>query len=456
MNKITEDDKVLSNSILELLTEQSSLFREQIFNPKEQVLREPAPFELRNIEGETVIFLPQNFMEIVNNPFKTGMSSILASSKFVFKYTKKELLTRVSEEAENFFIGYFRTITRSPEENETVNFSSGNAINKGATQAKLMILRILMEDYSKIANFLPNECFYSEARIDFISFFLSEMIIEKDIPTLKVLKENILRILMRFLRSSNIPSKWSMLETYLIPCNKVLEGLYQTKEKMVKGKKKFVAIKPKRPSRRIEIIYPEERQYIEYSENCFSSFKKISDSIKGGCPMSKVIKVREELFLLTQMKREVVKKFSAPLSYRRKVFERIIKDHKLKKNMNKGNLEIILNLVKSDEVSLSPKERIDMSSYNILVSCKCDGRLLNGFKAILEGKSLKISSKKIYECENNDTMEELLDSNLAFLYKDNESPNYKRYYDFLKGRTDIDPENPTKGEESPFVEDENH
>jgi len=369
-----------------------------------------------------------------------------------YHYTKKDFDTKANEEVDNFFIGFFRTISRSPEEKETVSFSAGSPLSRGATQAKIMFLRTLRENYSKIANYLPDECFYSTGRLDHIYFFLTEMIVEKDIKTLKLLKDNILKLLMRFIRVTGIAEKWKFLTSYKVPSSKVLEGLYRYKEKVVKGKKKSVPTKPKRPSKRIEVIYPEEKAFIEMYEGSFADFNSLTKKLKDGIPLDLCDKYHFDCSKLTRERWETVKRFSAALSYRRKILVKIAKELKLKTGLTKATIKIVVQAILDREVEISHNEFIDLSSYNIITSGKGMTRLSNGYKNVILNKSLYSSLVKIHEDDNSDTYMELLNSNLELIYKDGDRPNLKRHLEKLKSREDDVKTDDLEKDESPDPE----
>jgi len=254
-------------------------------------------------------------------------------------------------------------------------------------------------------------------------FFLSELIVEKDRELIKHLKENICRIFMKFIRSSRIADSWQFLNEYKVPSSKVLEGLYRYKEKVVKGKKKSVPKKPKRPSKRIEVIYPEERLFIDMYEGCFIEFNNLTTRLKAGVAFSECEKEYLAAAGLTSKKWEIVKRFSAPLSYRRKVLLKMSKELKLKQGLTKANIKIILQAVLDREVEISKNEIVDLSSYNIINAGKGMTRMSNGFKNILLKKDINLSLKKIHESDNYETFLDLLKSNLEFIYSEEARPD---------------------------------
>jgi len=425
IHDIPEED---SKNIFESLAINLKVYEETIFNPEGSISQEPDPFSLKKVKDGYIIYLPQNFSEITCIPFRVGMSKILSSTTFALAYTKKTLTTKTNGEIENFFIGLFRTLDRTPESDEKASFSNGDALAKGASQAKLTMMKALFDrEFSKVQQFLPDEIYFGEARLEYINFYLSEMIVDNNMITLRIARENISKLILRYVKKTKLFKQWDMLTSYKVPMSKVLEGLYSYKEKVIKGKKKSSPIKPREPSKRIEVIYSSERQFMEYHEICFVDFHKLTKKHKDGVPLLSCEDVRLEASSLTKQKWEVVKKFSAPLSYRSKVLLRIAKELKLKQGITRQTIAQIVEEIAKGEISLSHEDKLSLSSLYVASSTQEGKRIENALKDILLNRRLSNAVKLLISTSNPDTYINILDENLGVLYKSDEVPLYKRH-----------------------------
>jgi hypothetical protein len=368
-----------------------------------------------------------------------GLSELLKNLNIAFHYTQKEIRTKTDDQVNNFFIGFYRTLFRSPEKDEKAFFSAADALSRGATQAKVMFMKILFgKEYSKYQNYLPDECFYSKARLEHIHYFLSEMIVNDDMISLRKVKDNIIRLILKSTKAKGKASDWKLLENYKVPSGKVFEGLYTMKEKVKKGKKKLIPVKPKAPSKRIEVLFAEERQYLEYHELPFADFKKLAISLKDGCPLADVESKVSEAIRLTKERWDVVKKFSAPLTYRSKVLVRLAKDKKIKGQLTKSSVNALVNAISQGEIELNFEDLVELSSYHIVEAAqKGLSNTSRAFKDILQRKNFKKAVELIDKDSNPQTIYSILDENLSILMP-KDPPNYRKHLEVPKEPQDDD------------------
>jgi len=189
---------------------------------------------------------------------------------------------------------------------------------------------------------------------------------------------------------NNFPKWGKLLKSYKVPLSMITNNLYKKKEKVIKGKKKFIPIKPKKPSKRIEVLFQAELKIIKDDEGCFTEFKELVKSLAGGVSLDDVNKVTKELISLTTQKWQVVQKWSAPLTTRIKILLTIGKkiNNKLTK-LSKNNIQSILTELTDNVGLMTFDEGLKLSSYNILViSQRFDSKYLGAFKNLILNKSL--------------------------------------------------------------------
>lgn len=401
-----------------MLVELSSQFNEVILNPEGRVDKAAMPFEYRKVDGEGVIFLPTNFKEFECKPFLVGLADVLRRFvNVVFEDTPIEIKTKVNSDVKNFWIGFFRTLTRDPEENETANFSGIDPLSIGANSAKVLILRLcLKSEEQKYLNYLPQHMFYGEGRIDKINYMISETIISNELKVLQQARQNLMRILQLYIKSSEIIPKWKdLLLSYKIPTNVITPLLYPKKEKSIKGKKKFVLVKPRKPSKRVEALLSSEIQIIKADESSFTDFKNLINNYKEGIPLDVINKVVSEMKSLTAQKKQVVQRWTAPLTSRGKAIIKVGKtfDNKFNKLSKKGIQDVLIN-VAGRISTISGEDRLSMSSYSILVNSKLlDTKLLNAYKNLILGEKLFESLNILRNSDKWSLIEENLTENIG-------------------------------------------
>jgi hypothetical protein len=149
--------------------------------------------------------------------------------------------------------------------------------------------------------------------------------------------------------------------------------------------------------------------------------------LKDGCPLNEAEANVTQATELTRERWDVVKKFSAPLTYRNKILVKLAKDRKIKGQLSKANVKTLVTAISQGEIELSSEELIDLSSFNVIEAAKRGLSITSkGFKDILLGKNLLKSVKLIKTDQNSDIIFSILDENLSILFS-KDPPNYKKF-----------------------------
>jgi len=117
---------------------------------------------------------------------------------------------------------------------------------------------------------------------------------------------------------TDIGKEWSsMAKSYQVPTPMILEGLHRTKVIKEKGKDVVQTKKPKRPSKRIEVLSVGEVKLLERLESPFDEYKAAVNSLGKSVAIKDIVKTRKDLSKIIQAMWLVVEKVSAPLTKRR-------------------------------------------------------------------------------------------------------------------------------------------
>jgi hypothetical protein len=128
--------------------------------------------------------------------------------------------------------------------------------------------------------------------------------------------------------------------TYKIPTPMILEGLHKTVVEKVKGKDHVRTKKPKRPSKRIEVLSRLESELLRRYETPFDEYKTKMKSLGNEIDIKDVKEVRQKLKDLINSMWIVVEKFSAPLTKRRTAMcAHLTENDRKKLNFNKAYVD---------------------------------------------------------------------------------------------------------------------
>jgi hypothetical protein len=120
----------------------------------------------------------------------------------------------------------------------------------------------------------------------------------------------------------------------------ILEGLHKRVTEKVRGKDVVHIKKPKRPSKRIEVLSPLEKKLISQYEKPFDDYKETVKALGKEVKIGDIKSVRERLRAIIQAMWLVVEKFSAPLTKRRTALCNHLSEAERKKlNFNKAYID---------------------------------------------------------------------------------------------------------------------
>jgi len=276
----------------------------------------PEPFDLRTSKTECILSIPANIADYDRLLFR---QIILLAKKIgvdVVGTTQTITVSKETEAEKNFFYGFFKLLTRFPLDNETFSFNADSVSAKGAAQCKLIILqKSLKGKYADVQQFLPKNLFTDKGARR-IELEFSAIATGQKSNTSKLTQ--CVSKLVELWQVTDEGKRWfEFALTYKIPTPMILDGLHKTVTEKVKGKDVVKIKKPKRPSKRIEILSKLERNLIAEEEKPFIDYKEKMKSLGNEIPINLIKSTRDSLRELIQKMWAVVEKFSAPLTKRR-------------------------------------------------------------------------------------------------------------------------------------------
>jgi len=299
----------------------------------------PEPFDIRKNGERWTLSLPGN----INEYDRFLMRQIISmSSKLkveLVSTTQTIVLAKEVPSEKDFFYGFFKLLSRSPMDNEKFSFSNDSISARGAAQAKLIIMqRSLGSEYSDVQNFLPSFLFTEKGGKR----------IEMEINALATgQKSNIQKLsicisrLVSLWLETEMGKHWCVLaKSFEVPSSAVLEGLHRTKVVKEKGKDKILIKKPKRPSKRIEVLSLEEANILSFIEKPFDDYSEFIKSLGESIAINKIVETRKKVKSIIAAMWIVVEKVSAPLTKRRTAFlAHLSESERKKQNINKAFIE---------------------------------------------------------------------------------------------------------------------
>jgi hypothetical protein len=138
-----------------------------------------------------------------------------------------------------------------------------------------------------------------------------------------------------------LKKEWfALAETYKVPVAVALDGLHKTKTIKEKGKTKVIPKKPKRPSKRIEVLFDAEKSILKSMEVPFDEYSEYVKSLGKEIQVSMVKRARQNVGELIHKMWLCVEKTSAVITKRRTAFLAPLSEQERKKiNFNKAFVE---------------------------------------------------------------------------------------------------------------------
>jgi len=277
----------------------------------------PEPFDMRLVKDKGwLLSVPANIEAHDRMMFRQIIALANRLKVHIVATSQTIHVTKETEAEKDFFYGFFKLLSRKPVENERFSFNMDSISSKGAAQCKLIIMqKALKGSYADVQQFLPSTL-YTEKGGRKLDIEIGAIATGQ--------KANIAKLPSTFTRLVELwidteeGKVWSTLAfTYNIPTPLILDGLHKKVVEKVKGKDVVHIKKPKRPSKRIEVLSKLEKQLIMQYEIPFDDYKKKMQDLGKEISINLIKSVREELKLLIQKMWLVVEKFSAPLTKRR-------------------------------------------------------------------------------------------------------------------------------------------
>jgi len=304
----------------------------------------PDPFDIKLIgKGKFTLSLPENIKENDRLLFRQIVKFATILDVELIGTTQKILVSKETPSEKDFFYGFFKMLTRTPLENETFSFNFDSTSAKGAAQAKLIIMQKSLKGlYADVASFLPTSLFTEKGgrRLE----IEVNAIASTQKSNTHRLTSCIVKLVELWLNTTEGKDWSSLALKYKVATPLILEGLHRKVVTKVRNKDEVRVKKPKRPSKRIEVLSPIEAKLIAEHEKAFDDYKKKCTSLGKEIEISSIKKTREELSTLIRDMWTVVEKFSAPLTKRRTALVSSLTEGERKKlNFNKAFIDRMRN-----------------------------------------------------------------------------------------------------------------
>jgi hypothetical protein len=201
--------------------------------------------------------------------------------------------------------------------------------------------KVLKGKFADVFNFLPKALF-TETGGRRLELEISAIALTSKSNTQRLVS-CIARLIDLWLHTKEGIAWTALTGTYQVAVPLILEGLHRTVTEKGKNNKDVVRVKkPKRPSKRLEVLSPYEAKLIRGSEQAFDDYKAKIKTLGKVINISDIKKAREDLKVLIISMWNCVEKFSAPLTKRRTVFTAHLSESDRKRlNFNKQYIEML-------------------------------------------------------------------------------------------------------------------
>jgi hypothetical protein len=300
----------------------------------------PEPFDMRvNKDGKWSLSLPAN-SEAIDRLLTRQILHFCANLGVLLVGTTQTVnMTKETDSEKDYFFGFFKILTRQPIEDEKFTFNFDSTSAKGAAQCKLLILqRTLKGKYVDVQQFLPPSLF-TDRGARRIEVEISA-IAGGQKANLQRIPQCLSKIVELWLETDNGKAWSSLAVQYKIALPVVIEGLHKRVTEKVKGKDIVHIKKPKRPSKRIEVLSALEKKLIASFEKPFDDYKKTLKDLGNEISIGKIKGVRDVIRQHIHDMWAVVERFSAPLTKRRTALIAHLSENERKKlNFNKSFID---------------------------------------------------------------------------------------------------------------------
>jgi hypothetical protein len=303
----------------------------------------PEPFDIRQLEDKSWrLSLPTNIEDYDRLLFRQIIALANHLKVHIVGTTQGININKETPGEKDFFFGFFKMLHRQPIEGENFSFNFDSASARGAAQCKLIIMQKTLKGlYADVSAFLPRALF-TEKGGKRLELELSAIAISSKSNTQRLLS-CIVKLIDLWLPTTNGAAWAALVGSYMVSVPLILDGLHRTvTEKGPKGKDRIRTKKPKRPSKRIEILSPIEAKLIKGCEKAFDDYKAKIKSLGKEIKISDIKATRDTLKGLIVDMWTCVEKFSAPLTKRRTILtEHLTESDRKRLNFNKQYMDML-------------------------------------------------------------------------------------------------------------------
>jgi len=312
------------------------------------------PFSIvsKTNDGKTnyTIYLPKNIESILDVFPVLIMLKCARYLNFAFESTETKIEINETSETKAFFLGY-STELFSDKAPQSLTLKKSTDSNKGTTAARLLKLRTSLRDekLSDISFLLPDSIYADTAkRIEHLTVFLHRGLQQQGEYNLTFVS-SFKSVVSKYVAGYSSTLGVTEYLDIKIHVSEVIKGLHRKIKRRIKGRETLVTITPNRPSKRVEILSPEEQKMIESCEGVFQAYEnKIKNLTHTYVKIRDVKATRDELSSLIAKMWDLVRKMSPVLSPRSKILSELIKKELKKNDLTKQNISEVLSRISSD------------------------------------------------------------------------------------------------------------
>jgi hypothetical protein len=169
---------------------------------------------------------------------------------------------------------------------------------------------------------------------------------------MKLIRKNIRSLFSELLEENIEIWKDHVFNSITVPLSTVKHNLYKHTIKVTKGKKRSIPKKPRKPSKRIEILNSFEKSYIESFEQPWADLKDLNTTFKTGIPIYEADNLHRNMTEIISQQWNVVRKFTNYLTQKGKALTKLGRELGLRGTLNKNFKSEIISEVQRNAIEL--------------------------------------------------------------------------------------------------------
>jgi hypothetical protein len=221
---------------------------------------------------------------------------------------------------------------------------------QGSSTAKLhMFIKSLTNSQRSCVKWLPTSI-YVKRGMDYFTHYLGLWLVQDDKTIMKLIRKNIRSLFSELLEENIEIWKDHVFNSITVPLSTVKHNLYKHTIKVTKGKKRSIPKKPRKPSKRIEILNSFEKRYIESYEQPWADLKDLNTTFKTGIPIYEADNLHRNMTEIISQQWNVVRKFTNYLTQKGKALTKLGRELGLRGTLNKNFKSEIISEVQRNAI----------------------------------------------------------------------------------------------------------